>query len=117
METLCFTDSNHNKYKFEDKPKNRGLPGRGPKSLEARNAEFGNACKCLLNGAQGKHTLLRGVWGSSPRIFWILGLQMMHSSVILGHCTPIPLPPPPQKIFLIRFALISRMVQMSSKKA
>ena len=40
----------------------------------------------------------------------------MHSRVILGHCTPILLPPPPQKKFLIRFALISRMVQMSSKK-
>ncbi len=57
-----------------------------------------------------------GCGGPPPEIFWLLGSQMMHSSAILGHCTPIPLPPPLQKIFLSRFALISRMVQMSSKK-
>ncbi len=101
---------------FETRGSCRGLPGQGPKNLKASNSELGSVCNCFLIETKRKHGLLWGVRGPPPEIFWILGSQMMHSSVILGHCTAIPLPPPPQKYFLIRFELISRMVQMSSKK-
>ncbi len=39
----------------KDIPIFRGLPGRGPKSLNAFNAELDSECKCLLNESQRKH--------------------------------------------------------------
>ncbi len=95
----------------------RDQNGFWPKSLRACNAELGGVCTCMLNEPQMKHPLRRGVWGSSPRSFWLLASQMVHSSAILGHCTPIPLSPPLQKIFLFRFTLISRIVLGVRKKS
>ena len=43
-----------------------------------------------------------GSGGPPPEIFWLLGSQMVHSSAILGQCTPIPLPPPLQKTFSLQ---------------
>ena len=41
-----------------------------------------------------------GSGGPPPEFVRLLGSQMVHSSAILGHCTPIPLPlPPPLQIF------------------
>ncbi len=68
-----------------------------PKSLKASNAELGSVCT-------------RGSGGPPPEFFWLLGLQLVHSGAILGHCTLIPLPRPLQKKILFRFTLISRMV-------
>ena len=42
-------------------------------------------CKCAPNET---FSFKRGVWGSSPRNFWLLGSQMVHSSDILSHYTP-----------------------------
>ncbi len=72
------------------------------------------AAKCFPVVGQGSKW---GVWGCSPEIFWHLGSQMLHSSAILGHCTPIPLPPPLQINFLSRFTLIPRMVLGVGKKS
>ena len=58
----------------KDIPIFRGLPGRGPKSLNAFNAELDSVCKCLLNESQRKHPLLRQGWLSSPRIFLASGV-------------------------------------------
>ena len=62
-------------------------------------------------------SFFKGGRGVLPRFFWLLGSQMVHSSAILGHCTPIPLPPPLQKNVLSRFTLISRMVLGVGKKS
>ncbi len=67
--------------------------GFQPKSLKAKNVALGNVCMCLLNKPQFKHPLSGGYGGPPPEIFWLLGLQMVHSSAILDHCTPIPLLP------------------------
>ncbi len=58
-----------------------------------------------------------GSEGLPPEFFWLLQSQIVHSSVILGHCTPIPLPPPLQKKFLFTFTLIARMVLGVGKKS
>ncbi len=44
--------------------------------------------------------LVGGFGGPPPGNFWIRGPQMVHSNAILGHFTPIPIPPPPKKISL-----------------
>ncbi len=44
--------------------------------------------------------LVGGFGGPPPENFWIRGPQMVHSNAILGHFTPIPIPPPPKKISL-----------------
>ncbi len=88
-----------------------------PKSLKVRNTELGGVYTCLLNEAQRKHALSGGSGGSPPENVWSLGSQMVHSSGILGHCTPIPLPPPLQKNVLFRFTLISRMAQGVGKNS
>ncbi len=64
-----------------------------------------------------KHPLSGGSGGPPPEIFWLLGLQMVHSSAILSQCTPIPLPPPVKKNVLFRFTLISRMVLGVGKRS
>ena len=39
-----------------------------------------------------------GVWGPPPpEVLWLMGSEMVHYSAILGHCTPIPPPPPLQR--------------------
>ena len=96
---------------------NRDQNGFWQKSLKARNAELVNVCKCFLNEPCMKHPLSGGSGGPPPEIFWLLWSQIVHSSAILGHCTPIPLPPPLQKKFLFRFTLISRMVRRVGKKS
>ncbi len=58
-----------------------------------------------------------GCGGPPPEIFWLPRSQMVHSGAILGHCTPIPVPPPLQKKILFRFTLISRMVLGVGKKS
>ena len=80
----------------------RDQNGFRPKSLKARNDELSGVCPRLLNEPQMKHPLSRVVWGSSPRNFWLLGSQMVHSSAIFGHCTPIPLPPRLQFFFSLQ---------------
>ncbi len=74
----------------------RDQNGFRPKSLKGRNAKLGGVCTCLLNEPQMKHTLPGGSVHTCPppEIFWLLWSQMVHSSAILGHCTPIPLPSP-----------------------
>ncbi len=91
---------------------NRGLPGRGPKRLKARIAKLGSVWTCLLSQPQRKHP-----GGAPSEFFCLLGSQMMHSSAILGHCAPIPLPPPLQINFLSRFTLTPRMVLGVGKKS
>ncbi len=58
-----------------------------------------------------------GCGGPPPENFWIRGPQMVHSNAFLGHCTPIPIPPPLIKKILFRFTLISRMVLGGGKKS
>ena len=48
-----------------------------------------DVCKMTLNNTYS----YRGVWGP-PEKFWLQRSQFVHSSAILGHCTPIPQPYP-----------------------
>ncbi len=95
----------------------RDQNGFRSKSLKARNAKLGGIYACLLNEPQMKTLFQGGSGGAPPENLWLLGSQMVHSSAILGHCTPIPLPPPLQKKILFRFTLISRMVLGVGKKS
>ncbi len=56
-----------------------------PKSLKVRNA----VQRCM-------HVFVKC---PPPETFWLVGSQMVHSSGILSHRTPIPLPSPLKNIF------------------
>ena len=90
---------------------------QGLKSLKVRNGELGGVCMCLLNEPQMKHPLSGGPGNFLQKFFGFWGRKWCISSAILGHCAPIPLPPPLQKNFLSRFTMISRMVLEVGKKS
>ncbi len=73
----------------------RDQNGFRPKSLKARNAGLGGVCTCLLNEAQTKHPLPRGVRGSNPRNFLASGVangafQCHFGSMYSNTPTPFP---------------------------
>ncbi len=71
----------------------------GKKVWKMHNARLGRGeARGLLKEFWG-YGFFGGLGGPPPENFWIWWLHVLHSSVFLGHFTPMPTPQPPRKKF------------------